>query len=93
MLEVKESAHYDDINEACSGTEEGEEVNVFKRKLGSRVSSIKTARSPCKSMREKGTKILSGEGTLQILHAVPLQSILLPDWHYFGIKCTDTRGG
>ncbi|KAK4767154.1 hypothetical protein SAY86_014904 [Trapa natans] len=59
MLGVKERAHYDDINEACSGTEAGEEINIFKRKPGNRVSKI--VPSPCKSMIEKGKRVLFEE--------------------------------
>lgn len=78
ILEVKERAHFDDINEACSGTEEGEEVHVFKKKLESRVSSFRSARSPHKSLRKKGKKVLLGEGMSLILYAVSLHSIIVP---------------
>ncbi|XP_031395741.1 protein ALWAYS EARLY 3-like isoform X1 [Punica granatum] len=81
MLEVKESAHYDDIKEACSGTEEGERGNVFKKKLENRVSRTKNARSPSKGLRKKSKKILFGEdrdSTFDALQTLADLSLMMP---------------
>lgn len=63
-LEVDDSGNHrlDDIKEACSGTEEGQNIGTVRGKLEFEVTDGKVARSTSKVSRKKSKKALFGRG-------------------------------
>ncbi|GAV73140.1 Myb_DNA-binding domain-containing protein/DIRP domain-containing protein [Cephalotus follicularis] len=50
--------HFDDIKEACSGTEEGQKLGNAKGKFEAEVFDAKSARTSCKGPKKRSKKIL-----------------------------------
>ena len=69
-LEAYESGNnqLDDIKEACSGTEEGQNVGSVRGKLDFEVTDGKAARSYSQVSRKKSKKVLFKKGTLMIFN-------------------------
>ena len=63
-LEIDDTgySHLDDIREARSGTEGGQNLGAFSKKLDFEVANRKLARSSSQVSRKKSKKVLFGKG-------------------------------
>ncbi|KAH7842107.1 hypothetical protein Vadar_001558 [Vaccinium darrowii] len=83
-LEVDDSGNHrlDDIKEACSGTEEGQNIGTVRGKLEFEVTDGKVARSTSKVSRKKSKKALFGrdEGSaFDALQTLADLSLMMPE--------------
>lgn len=65
-LEESVNNHLDDIKEACSGTEEGQNMIVVKGKFGMEIADEKIPRFYSKGSRKRSKKVLFKRGTSTI---------------------------
>lgn len=67
-VEESLSNHFEDVKEACSGTEEGQDVGSLRGKPETDPTDARYSKFSYKSARKKSKKVLFGEGILVAPH-------------------------